>query len=172
MTLYELDYNLRQLDSLLTASQDEETLEILDDAKKVLLQDIEEKAVDIITYMRDCTARAKHLKDEAVRIARKAKALESRAEFLKGLIKYHLQSTKRDTATFGTYDVSLAKTPDKVVLNNGEEQWLPDELCTITRVPNKTAIKEHMIDGKLIATIDGQNIELAHMESSETIRIK
>lgn len=172
MTLYELDYNLRQLDSLLTAAQDEETLEILDDAKKVLLQDIEEKAIDILTYMGDCTARAKHLKEEAVRIAKKAKALENRAEFLKGLIKHHLQSTNQEKATYGTYDVSLAKTPDKVILTNGEEQWLPDELCTITRVPNKTAIKEHMIDGKLIANIAGQEIELAHLESDTTIRIK
>ena len=53
MTLYELDYNLRQIDSLLTASQNPETLEILDDAKKVLLHDIEEKAVDILTYLGD-----------------------------------------------------------------------------------------------------------------------
>ena len=171
-TLYELDYNLRQIDSLISASQDEDTLEILDDAKKVLLQDIEEKAVDILTYMGDCTARAKHLKEETARIVKKAKALESRAEFLKGLIKTHLQETNQKTATYGTYDVLLAKTPDKVVLTNGEEQWLPDELCTITRVPNKTAIKEHMIDGKLVANIDGQEIELAHLESSETIRIK
>ena len=172
MTLYELDYNLRQIDSLITAAQDEESLDILEDAKKVLLQDIDEKAVDILTYMSDCTARAKHLKEEAIRLAKKSKALENRADWLKDLIKTHMQSTKQEKATYGTYDVSLAKTPDKVVLNNGEEQWIPDELCTITRVPNKTEIKKHMINGKLIANIDGQDIELAHLESDTTIRIK
>ncbi|MBO7735500.1 MAG: siphovirus Gp157 family protein [Methanobrevibacter sp.] len=172
MTLYELDYNLRQIDSLLTVAQDEESLDILEDAKKVLLQDIDEKAVDILTYMSDCTARAKHLKEEAIRLAKKAKALENRADWLKDLLKTHLQSTKQEKATYGIYDVSLAKTPDKVVLNNGEEQWLPDELCTITRTPNKTEIKKHMINGKLIANIDGQEIELAHLESDTTIRIK
>lgn len=171
-TLYELDFNLRQIDTLLTASQDEETLEILDEAKQVLLKDIEEKAVDILTYMGDCTARAKHLKEEAARITNKAKSLEKRAEFLKGLLKCHLETTNQTKASYGTYDVTLAKTPDKVVLTNGEEQWLPDELCTITRVPNKTAIKQHMIDGKLIANIDGQEIELAHLESNTTVRIK
>lgn len=172
MTLYELDYNLRQLDSLLTATQDESTLEILDDAKKVLLQNIEEKAVDILTYISDCDARAKHLKEESARIANKAKALEKRTAFLKNLLLYHMQTTNQKKATYGTYDVTLSKTPDKVVLTNGEEQWLPDELCTVTRTPNKTAIKQHMIDGKLIANIDGQEIELAHLESTETIRIR
>lgn len=172
MTLYELDYNLRQLDSLLTASQDPETMEILEDARKILIQDIEEKAVDILTYVGDCQSRAKHLKEEAVRMANKAKALEKRADFLKGLIKQHLQATKQTKATYGTYDVTLAKTPDKVVVDQGEEQWLPDELCTITRVPDKAAIKNRMTDGKLTAVIDGKEITLAHLESDETIRIK
>ena len=142
MTLYELDYNLRQLDALMTASQDETTLEILEDAKKILLQDIEEKAVDILTYMSDCSARAKHLKDEAERITNKAKALEKRAEFLKNLLKTHLQATGQTKATYGTYDVTLAKTPVKVVLTDDAEQLLPDSLCKIVRTPDKTAIKE------------------------------
>lgn len=172
MTLYELDYNLRQLDALMTASQDETTLEILEDAKKILLQDIEEKAVDILTYMSDCSARAKHLKDEAERITNKAKALEKRAEFLKNLLKTHLQATGQTKATYGTYDVTLAKTPVKVVLTDDAEQLLPDSLCKIVRTPDKTAIKEKMTDGKLIANIDGKEIELAHLETSETIRIK
>lgn len=172
MTLYELDYNLRQLDALMTASQDETTLEILEDAKKILLQDIEEKAVDILTYMSDCSARAKHLKDEAERITNKAKALEKRAEFLKNLLKTHLQTTGQTKATYGNYDVALAKTPVKVVLTDDAEQLLPDDLCRITRTPDKTAIKEKMTDGKLIANIDGKEIELAHLETSETIRIK
>lgn len=171
-TLYELDYNLRQLDSLLSASQDEETLEILEDAKKVLLQNIEESAVEILTYNSDCLARAKHLKEEADRLERKAKALEKRSEFLKNLLKIHMQNTNQDKATFGIYDVALAKTPDKVVLTTDVEQWLPDDLCKITRTPDKTAIKNRMTDGKLTVTVDGKEIELAHLESSQTIRIK
>lgn len=171
-TLYELDYNLRQIDSLLSASQDEETLEILEDAKKVLIQDIEESAVDILTYISDCNARAKHLKEEANRLERKAKALEKRSDFLKNLLKVHMQSTNQEKATYGIYDVALVKTPDKVVLTDDVEQWLPDDLCKITRAPDKTAIKNRITDGKLVVTVDGKEIELAHLESSQTIRIK
>lgn len=172
MTLYELDYNLRQIDSLLAVSQDEETLEILEETKKVLLPQIEERATDILTYIGDCTSRAKHLKEESARIAKKSKSLEKRAEFLKGLIKQHMLDTNQKKATYGTYDVSLAKTPDKVVINQGEENWLPDEFCAIVRTPNKEAIKKAMVDGKLIAFIDGKEIELAHLETDQTIRIK
>ena len=42
MTLYELDYNLRQLDSVLLEAQDEETCEILEETRKVLLSEIED----------------------------------------------------------------------------------------------------------------------------------
>lgn len=171
-TLYELDFNLRQIDSLLSASQDEETLEILEDAKKVLLQDLEEKAVDILTYNSDCIARAKHLKEEADRLTRKAKALEKRSDFLKNLLKFHMQTTNQNKATFGIYDVTLAKTPDKVVLTDDAEQWMPDNLCKITRTADKTAIKNSMVDGKLTVNIDGKEIELAHLESGTTVRIK
>lgn len=172
MTLYELDYNLRLLDSVMDEAQDEESLQILEEAKQTLLQDIEEKAVTILTYISDCQARAKHLKDEAARITKKAKALERRAEWLKNLLKTHLQQTNQDKATYGTYDVSLAKTPARVVIHQGEEQWLPDELCVITRTPDKTAIKARMEDGKLTTVVDGKTIELAHLETDQTIRIK
>ena len=169
-SLYELDYNLRQLDAVMSQAQDEETLQILEDTKNVLLPQIEESALDILTYIGDCQARAKHLKDEAVRIAKKAKALDGRAEWLKNLLKTHMQMTNQEKATYGIYDVSLAKTPDRVVIT--DENCLPDELCTITRTANKTAIKERMTDGKLTANVDGKEIELAHLESSTTIRIK
>lgn len=174
-TLYELDYNLRQLDSVLSEAQDEESLEILEETKQTLLAQVEEQATTILTYISDSMARAKHLKEEAFRMAKKAKALENRADWLKDLLKTHLQDTGQKKATYGTYDVSLTKTPDKVVIAQGEEQWIPDELCTITRTPNKTAIKNlitHMNSSKLTTTVDGKEIELAHLESNETIRIK
>ena len=85
---------------------------------------------------------------------------------MKNLIKTHLQQTNQEKATYGTYDVSL------VVIHQGEEQWLPDELCVITRTPDKMAIKAHMEDGKLTTIVDGKTIELAHLESDQTIRIK
>ena len=171
-TLYELDYNLRLIDSMLAESQNEETTEILESAKETLIPQIEEKALDIVTYIQDCANKEQYLINEATRIAKKAKNLAARRKFLKSLLIDHLKRTNRLSAEYGTYTVALAKTPDKVVINEGEEQWLPDNLCTVTRVPNKTAIKDAMVDGKLLAEVDGKQITVAHMESDTTIRIK
>ena len=172
MTLYELDYNLRQLDSVLSEAQDEETCEILEETRKVLLSEIEDKAVTILTYMSDCEARANHLLEESKRLAKKAKNLTARYDFLKRLITEHLKTNNRSTAEYGTYTVTLSKTPGRVVINPGEEQWLPDDMCTITRTPNKTAIKEHMDGNTYTVMVDGKPIEVAHLESGETIRIR
>ena len=172
MTLYELDYNLRQLDSVLSEAQDEETCEILEETRKVLLSEIEDKAITILTYMSDCEARANHLLEESKRLAKKAKNLTTRRDFLKRLITEHLKANNRSTAEYGTYTVSLAKTPARLVINPGEEQWLPDDMCTITRTPNKTAIKEHMDGNTYTVMVDGKPIEVAHLEIGETIRIR
>lgn len=174
-TLYELDYNLRQLDSVLSEAQDEESLEILETTRQTILEQVEEQATTILTYISDAQARAKHLKEESFRITKKAKALEKRADWLKEILKTHLQDTGQQKATYGTYDVSLAKTPDKVVITAGEEQWLPDDLCVITRTPNKTAIKNLIVRGNgttLQVNVGGKEIELAHLEADQTIRIK
>lgn len=172
MTLYELDFNLRQLDSVLSEAQDEETCQILEETRKTILDEIEEKAVTILTYMSDCEARANHLAEESKRLAKKAKNLTVRRDFLKRLIVDHLKSKNVSTAEYGTYTVSLVKTPDRVVVNPGEEQWLPDECCTITRTPNKTMIKEFMNGNTYTVMVDGKPIEVAHLESGETLRIR
>jgi hypothetical protein len=171
-SLYELDYNLRLLDSVLAEAQDEETCEILEETRKTILDEIEEKAVTILTYMSDCEARAEHLMNESKRLAKKAKNLTVRRDFLKNLITYHLKEKNLSTVEYGTFTVTLSKTPARVVINSGEEQWLPDELCTITRTPNKTAIKEHMDGNAYTVIVDGKPVEVAHLETSETIRIR
>jgi len=172
ITLYELDYNLRQLDSVLSEAQDEETCQILESARTVLESQIEDKAVTILTYMSDCEARAEHLLAEAKRLTKKAKNLTVRRDFLKKLMVEHMRQKELPTAEYGTYTVTLTKTPARMVINDGEEQWLPDELCTITRTPNKTAIKNMMNGDKFVVQVDGKFIEVAHLETSETIRIK
>lgn len=175
MTLYELDYNLRQLDAMLDAAQDEETMEILESTKESMMPEIEEKIVDIITYIGDCAAKEERLKSEIDRMTKKIKALAKRRAFLKQLIIDHMKQTKQTKAEYGTYDVTLSKTPDKLVVNESESVLFPSHLMVTHQFPDKTAIKAMMKaqgKDKLTVTVDGHEIELAHLESSETIRIK
>jgi hypothetical protein len=160
------------IDGLLSACQDQETMDILESAKDQLVPEIETKMVSILNYIGDCTGRIDYLKNEINRLQAKVKSLTKKKDFLKDLAYQHMERTERSSAEYGTYTLSIAKTPAKVVLNEEELCWLPKDLCTTTVVPNKTAIKEAMIGGRLTVVVDGQEIELARMESGTTLRIK
>lgn len=171
-SLYELDAQLMAIDGLLTEAQDPETMEILESAKEQLMPEIETKMVSILNYVGDCTGRIEYLKNEISRLQAKVKSLTKKKDFLKDLAFQHMERTERVKADYGTYTLSIAKTPAKVVLNEAEMHWLPQDLMTVKTEPNKTAIKEAMIDGKLTVVVEGQEIELAHLETGTALRIK
>lgn len=172
--LWEMNQQMEAIDTLISENTDPETLDILETAKEQLCQDIESKMENILGYIAECKSRMEYYKSEEERIANKRKGLEKRIDWLKGLIYNQMKLTNRQKAEYGTYNVSVVKTPDKVVLTDDAAELLPDSLCRITRTPNKTAIKEAMgDDGFYMVQVDGRNIMLATVESgNETIRIK
>lgn len=172
-SLYELNSQLQAIDDLLVANEDTETQEILESAKEELLKDIDSKMVSICQYMNDCDGKVAQLKEEIARLQKKVKSLSNKKEFLKNLCKYHLVENGIQKMDYGTYTLSIAKTPAKVVLTDDAEALLPDIYCTITRVPNKTAIKEAMTDGELYVKIGDKKITLATLDDSgTTLRVK
>lgn len=171
-SLYEMDEQLKAIDTLLTENEDPETQEILESAKTELEQNIGTKMESILRYMSDCAGRIDTLKAEVQRIQKKIKALDNKREFLKGMCKWYMEANQIDKKDFGTYTVTVAKTPAKVVLTDDAETFLPDQYCTITKTPNKTAIKEAMTDGELFVQVGDQKITLATLETGTTIRIK
>lgn len=170
--LYELDAQLMAIDGLLAQHQDEETQEILESARAELEPEIEAKMVSILTYVGDCTGRIDYLKKEITRLQAKVKSLTNKREFLKNLAHEHMIRTERVNAEYGPYNLTIAKTPDKVVINEEELCWLPRDLCITETRPNKTAIKEAMINGRLTVCVGDEEIEVAHLESGTALRIK
>lgn len=172
-SLYELNSQLQAIDNLLVANENEETQEILESAKEELLKDIDSKMVSICEYMNDCDGKIAQYKEEIARLQAKVKSLSNKKEFLKNLCKYHLIETGTQKAEYGTFTLSIAKTPAKVVLADDAEALLPDNLCTITRVANKTNIKDAMVDGKYSVIVDGHEVVLATLDQTgTTLRIK
>lgn len=171
-SLFELNEQAHQIDMLLDSSTDSETGEILSEARAVLEQDIENKVNGILEYMANCQTLADGCKKEIDRLNGRIKTLNSRCEFLKGLLKAHLESNGITKKEYGTHLLSIAKTPAKVVLTDDALEWLPDDLCSITKTANKTAIKNAMTDGVYKITVDGNDITLATLETGTTIRIK
>jgi hypothetical protein len=174
MKLYEMNEQLQAIDSLLADSIDGESNEILESAREQLLSDINIKIEHILEYVAHCKSRVDYLKDEENRLANKRKSVEKRIEYLKGVVMGQMKQNGLQKAEYGTYNVSIAKTPAKVVLTDDADELLPDNLCTISRVPNKTAIKEYMGDDtELAVEIDNRLVVVARLDKTgENLRIK
>ena len=171
-TLYDMDEQMKMIEAILIANEDPETEEILESAKVALEQDIENKMESILKYKADCDGKIVTIKNEIDRLQKKAATLSKKSDFLKNLCYEHMIATERQKADYGTWTLTIAKTPAKVVLTSDAEALLPDQYCTITRQPNKTAIKEAMTDGELFVQVGDKKITLATLESGTTIRIK
>ena len=172
--LWEMNNQMMAIDSLLSENTDPETQEILETAKEKLSQDIESKMENILAYISECKARVDYLKKEEDRIAVKRRGIEKRIDWLRDMVFGQMKSTNRQKAEYGTWNVTVCKMPDKVVLTDDAMEFLPDNLCKITRTPDKKAIKDAMGDERFyMVEVDGRNVMLATVESGlETVRIK
>ena len=174
MRLYEIQEQLAQIDAILENNTDAETQEILESAKQEVLAVAGEKMESILDFVAELKARADYLKSEETRLAQKRKALEKKTDWLKNLMFGYMKSQNLQKAEFGTWNLSVAKTPAKVILTDDAEELLPDSLCRITRIADKTAIKQAMgDDNELTVEIDGRLVVVAQMaEQGSTLKIK
>ena len=168
--LYEAMEQLKAIDELLEQMTDPETQEILSSAQEALANETAETAENYLKYMDELKAKIAYLKEQADRITKKARAAQKRYDWLKQAMEYYLRSTGENKKEIGTYTISIRKNPPKVIID--DEQWLPDDYYNIVRTADKTKIKEAMMDGKLVLTVDGKEIQAAHLEQSESISIK
>lgn len=168
--LYDQTDQLKIIDELLEQATDPETQEILGSAQAALQNETAETAENYLKYMDELKAKIAYLKNEADRITQKARAAQKRYDWLKVAMEYYLRSTGENKKEIGTYTISIRKNPPKVIID--DEQWLPENFYNIVRTADKTKIKEAMTDGKLVLTVDGHEIQAAHLEQSESISIK
>ena len=170
--LYDLQEQLVQIDAILEQNTNEETQEILESAKDEVLQQIDGKIENILDYINDGKSRCDQLKENEQRLASKRKALENKAKYLCNMLMWYMKTNNKTKESFGNWDVTVAKTAGKVVLDINEES-LPNWCKKVTYTADKTVLKAQMIDGKaFIEGEDGQPLMIAHLEESESLRIK
>lgn len=176
MKLYEMTDQLLAIDNLLAEMTDPDTNEILQDARTQLLADIDEKCENILEYISHCKARMDYYKAEEERIAQKRKVLDKRVEYLKSMIMMSMKGTGKNKMDCGTYSVSIAKTPTRVMVSDEALQWLPSTVVNTTLSPNKTEIKKILVESgqtEWVADVDGKKIRLAWLDDTgESLRIK
>lgn len=174
MKLYELQEQLAQIDAILEQNTDQDTQAILESAKQEVLQAVDGKLENILDYMSEINARVEYLKAEETRLAQKRKALANKTEYLRDMVYGYMKSQNLTKAEYGTWNLTVAKTPAKVIITDDAAELLPDSLCRITRVADKTAIKQAMgNDNELTVEVDGRIIVVAQLaETGETLRVR
>lgn len=168
--LYELQDQLVAIDNILEANTDSESQEILESAKEEILKAIDGKVEDILNFMADCKAKAEQLKAEEERLAKKRKALENKSEYLKNMVYYLMKSTNQQKAEYGTWNCTISRTTPKIIID--DENLIPAEFIKTTTTVDKTALKQKMIDGKMVVVFDGVETQVAHTETTESLRIR
>ncbi len=166
MTLYEIDYQIRQfLDNMMDAV-DEETGEVLDiDPSKLeeLNEAREQKLENITLYIKNLDAEAKAIKEEEKNLKERRERAEKKAERLRNLLSDSILNagddhfeTSRCSVTFRASDTVEIDDMDLI-----DEAYI--KVVTDYK-PDKTAIKKAIQAG---IKIDG-----CHLESHNNIQIK
>lgn len=170
MKLYELQDQLVAIDNILENNTDPESQEILESAKEEVLKEINGKIENVLDFISDCNAKCSQLAEEIKRLTAKKKTLENKSEYLKNLVYTTMKAGGIIKAAYGNWDCTIAKNPPRVVID--DEQWVPAEFVKTVVSVDKTALKNAMTDGVYRVTVDGQDIQIAHTETSESLRIK
>lgn len=143
MKLYEIAPALRfALDDIVV---DEETGEILSsDALHAVEAQAAEKIEATALYLRELDAEANAAKEEADRMLARVKSMQKRSDYLKAMLLDALHATGK--VKTGRVTVSI-RTTQAVAVDEGAN--LPEAYTTVktTVSPNKTAIKQALLDG-------------------------
>lgn len=158
MSIYEID------DSILSLV-DMETGEIEDEKRYDELQmERTQKVENIGCYYKNLVAEAKAMKEEEANLAQRRKAVENKAERIKNLLAYALRGEKFESPRLRcSYRKSKSIEVDASFVEWAQEH--ADDLLTYKEpVPNRTAIKE--------ALSDGREIEHAEIVTNESLQVK
>ena len=158
MSIYEID------DSILSLV-DMETGEIEDEKRFDELQmERRQKVENIGCYYKNLVAEAKAMKDEETTLAQRRKAIENKAERIKNLLAYALRGEKFESPKVRcSYRKSKSVQVDDSFVAWAQEH--ADDLLTFKEpVPNRTAIKE--------ALEDGREVEHAEIVTNESLQVK
>lgn len=160
MKLYEIAPALRfALDDIVV---DEETGEVLSaDALHAVEAEAAEKIEATALYLRELDAEAKAAKDEANRMIARVKSMQKRSDYLKAMLLEALHATGKVKTARVTVSI---RTTQAVAVDEGAN--LPEAYTTVKKTvsPNKTAIKQ--------ALVDGVEVPGCHLEARESVSIR
>lgn len=161
MTLFEIDEQIRaELNRLLEQVDEDGCITGDFSTIEALNKEREAKIEGIALYYKEVLAEAKAIKEEADKLAKRAKVTQNKAERLKDYLSFILQSS--ETEKFATTKVKLSFRPSEQVVID-DESLIAKKWMKIKAEPDKAGIKQ--------ALKEGAKIKGAHLEARKNIQI-
>lgn len=160
MTLYELTEELYRLYEF--AEDPEIDEEVFRDTLEALQGDIEVKADGYGKVIRQLDADKKALDAEIERLTARKTAIDNRKKVMTEALYQAFKALDTQKLKTDLFTFYIQKNPVSVVIDDPE--GVPDEFYKVKKELSKTSIKE-AIEG-------GQNLSFAHLEQSESIRMR
>lgn len=162
MKLYEIAESYRNLQELL----EDETIpvEVVNEALQQVEGEFEYKAENIIKLIKSLEGEIAVYKEEEKRMASNRKALEAKTANLKDYLLNNMQGMNKKEVKAGLFKLKIARNP--VSLKIEDESKIPTQFVNevVTKVIDKTAIKEALKSGEII--------EGCSLEQGERLNIK
>jgi hypothetical protein len=151
LTLYSLSANYLQALDFLTDPEADLPAEAVKDTLEALAGELEDKAVNVAKFLRNMEAMAEAIKVAEADMAKRRKALESRAQWMKDYLKGNMEHTGISKIECPYFKLSIQNNPAAVhIFDDGA---IPAQFKeqVITWKIDKTAIKKAILAGESVA---------------------
>jgi hypothetical protein len=151
LTLYNLSANYLQALDFLTDPEADLPAEAVKDTLEALAGELEDKAVNVAKFLRNMEAAAEAIKAAEAEMAKRRKALESRAQWMKDYLKGNMEHTGITKIECPYFKLSIQGNPPAV--NIIDETAIPEQFKEqiIDWKIDKTAIKKAILAGQSVA---------------------
>jgi hypothetical protein len=129
LTLYELSQEYGQALEVLTDPEAEIPLEAVEDTLEGLAGELQEKAIHVALFMRNLEVTVQAIQEAEAQMAKRRKALESRARWLRDYLKRHLEAVGIHKIDSPWFRLAVRKNPEAVDVVDLDA--LPDELVSL-----------------------------------------
>lgn len=155
LTLYEMAAEFRQTAELL-ADMDLDPQTITDTLEAAAFP-IEQKCAQVAAFIRNMEATAEQIKQAEKQMAERRKAMETRAEHIRGYLLHNMQACGMTKIEHPLFKIAIKQNPESVVIE--DERQIPVDYMRLPEppppVPDKALMKQAMKDGY---TIPGANL--------------
>jgi Gp157 protein len=163
LTLYQISDNYLEALDVLTDPEMDLPIEAISDTLEGLSGELEDKAINVAKFLRNLEATAEAIKNAEAEMARRRKALENRAKWLKDYLKGSMEHTGISKIECPYFKLAIQKNPAAVSIL--DEAAIPQRFKekVITWKISKTAIKEALKTGEVVpgaALVNGTRLAI------------